>query len=224
MSLVLIGLQDAELFVYIDDIIVYADSLEEHGKKVRRLFEKLRKAHLSLQPDKCEFLATEVEFLGHVVSSEGSDPKKLSAVEKFPTPKSQTNVRQFLGLAGYYRRFIEKFSARAKPLLDTLKKGLTFKWEKTQQVAFEDLKKALCSSPVLEYPDFSKKFILTTDASDFALAAVLSQGKLGEEHPIAYMSKLLNSARKNYGTTEKECLAIITAIMHFCTYTAPNLF
>ena len=113
------------MFVYIDDIIVYADSLEEHNKKVRRLFEKLRKAHLSLQPDKCEFLTTEVEFLGHVISSEGvkPDPKKLSAVEKFPTPKSQTNVRQFLGLAGYYRRFIENFSARAKPLSDTLKKG-----------------------------------------------------------------------------------------------------
>ena len=136
-------------------------------------------------------------------------------MEKFPTPKSQTNVRQFLGLAGYYRRFIENFSARAKPLSDTLKKGLKFKWEENQQVALEVLKKTLCSPPVLEYPDFSKKFILTTDASDYALGVVLSQCKLGEEHPIAYMSKLLNPAQKNYGTTEKECLAIITAVMHF---------
>ena len=103
-------------------------------------------------------------------------------MEKFPTPESQCNVRQFLGLAGYYRRFIENF----------LKKDLTFKWEENQQVAFEDLKKALSSPPVLEYPDFSKKFILTTDASDYALGTVLSQGKLGEEHPLAYMSKLLN--------------------------------
>ena len=171
------GLQDVELFVYLDDVILASSSLEEHGVKLRRLFNRLSEANLVLQPDKCEFLTTEVEYLGHVINSNGvsPNPKKTSAVMNFPVPKNQKNVRQFLGLAGYYRRFIENFSGRAKPLSDLLKKTESFEWTETQKKSFDDLKLALCSAPVLIYPDFSQSFILTCVFSDFAIGAVLSQ-------------------------------------------------
>lgn len=220
MDRVLLGLQDSELFVYLDDIVLFASSLKEHGIKVRRLFDRLHNAKLSLQPDKCEFLNTEVIYLGHIISDEGvrPDPKKTEAVDKFPVPKTATNVRQFLGLAGYYRRFIKNFSEEAKPLSDLLKKNVEFKWGSDQQRSFDHLKKALCTTPVLQYPNFEEPFILTTDASNYAIGAVLSQGKIGEDKPVAYLSRLLNSAEKNYSTTEKECLAVVYAILHFRPY------
>lgn len=220
MDRVLLGLQDSELFVYLDDIVVFASSLQEHGTRMRRLFKRLEKSKLSLQPDKCEFLNTEVIYLGHIISNDGvrPDPKKTEAVDKFPVPKNVTNIRQFLGLAGYYRRFIENFSGKAKPLTNLLKKGIVFNWTQEQQESFDYLKKALCTYPILQYPDFTKPFILTTDASDQAVGAVLSQGKIGEDQPIAYFSKVLNPAEKNYGTTEKECLAVVYGILHFRPY------
>ena len=220
MNLVLMGLQDSELLVYLDDVIIFAADLEEHAKKVKRLFERLKAAKLSLQPDKCEFLATEVEYLGHVIDENGvrPDPKKTEAVRNFPKPKNKTNIRQFLGLAGYYRRFIEGFSSRARALSDLLKKTVAFEWTEKHQQSFEDLKNALCTAPVLQHPDFEKPFILTTDASYYAVGAVLSQGKVGEDRPIAYMSRMMKPAERNYGTTEKECLAIIYAILHYRPY------
>ena len=220
MNLVLMGLQDSELLVYLDDVIIFASDLEEHAKKVKRLFERLKAAKLSLQPDKSEFLATEVEYLGHIIDENGvrPDPKKTEAVRNFPKPKNQTNIRQFLGLAGYYRRFIEGFSSRARAFPDLLKKTVVFEWTEKHEQSFEDLKNALCIAPVLQHPDFEKPFILTTDASDYAVGAVLSQGKVGEYRPIAYMSKMMKPAERNYGTTEKECLAIIYAILHYRPY------
>lgn len=126
MNLLLLELQDAELLVYMDDIIVFASDLVEHEKKVRRLFKRLLNARLSLQR---EFLATEVEYLEHIINENGviPDPKKTEAVQNFPQPKSQTNIRQILGLAGYYRRFIEGFSKRARPLSELLKKTIPLK-------------------------------------------------------------------------------------------------
>ena len=123
-----------------------------------------------------------------------------------------------MGLAGYYLRFIEGFSSSARPLSDLLKKTVAFEWTQKHQQIFEDLKNALCIAPVLQYPDIEKPFILTTDASDYAVDAVLSQGKVGEDRPIAYMSKMMKPAERNYGTTEKECLAIIYAILHYRPY------
>jgi len=127
MDLVLSGLQGEELFVYMDDIVIYATSLEDHEKKYL-LIERLRKANLKLQSDKCEFLKNEVTYLGHVISEDGlkSDPKKLEAVRQFPRPKTPGNIKQFLGLAVYYRRFIPNFSILAKPLTNLLKNDTRF--------------------------------------------------------------------------------------------------
>lgn len=220
MDRVLTGLQGIEVFVYMDDIVVYARSLREHEIKFNKLAQRLRAANLHLQPDKCEFLRTEVTYLGHIISNDGvkPDPKKISAVKDFPTPKRAKNVKQFLGLAGYYRRFIPDFSKIAKPLTKLLKKNMTFVWEREQEEAFQRLRDALCSQPLLQYPDFTQPFVLTTDASGYAVGGVLSQGVIGKDLPVAYASRLLNPAEQNYSTIEKELLAIVHCVRHFRPY------
>ena len=202
MDLVLSGLQGQELFVYMDDIVIYAASLEEHERKYKLLIDRLRKANLKLQPDKCEFLKTEVTYLGHVISKDGvrPDPKKLDAVRHFPRPKTPKNIKQFLGLAGYYRRFIPSFSKLAKPLTNLLKNDTTFEWTFAQEESFETLKQRLCEEPVLQYPDFSKPFILTTDASGIAVGGILSQGEINKDQPIAYASRTLIDNELKYDT------------------------
>ncbi|CAK9796607.1 Retrovirus-related Pol polyprotein from transposon 297 [Anthophora quadrimaculata] len=220
MDSVLSGLQGNEMFVYLDDIVIYASSLTEHNIKFNKLADRLRKANLSLQPDKCEFLRKEVAYLGHVIGRDGvkPDPRNVKAVRDFPVPKNAKNIKQFLGLAGYYRRFIPKFSHIAKPLTALLKQDAKFHWNKEQEKAFTTLRDMLCTEPILQYPDFSKQFIVTTDASGYAIGAVLSQGKVGRDLPIAYASRLLNSAEQNYSTIEKECLAIMYAVQYFRPY------
>ncbi|CAK9811734.1 Retrovirus-related Pol polyprotein from transposon 297 [Anthophora quadrimaculata] len=220
MDSVLSGLQGNEMFVYLDDIVIYASSITEHNVKFRKLSDRLRKANLKLQPDKCEFLRTEVAYLGHVIGRDGvkPDPRNVKAVKDFPAPKTTKNIKQFLGLAGYYRRFIPKFSHIAKPLTALLKKDAKFEWKAEQERAFNTLREMLCSEPILQYPDFTKPFIVTTDASGYAVGAVLSQGKIGKDLPIAYASRLLNAAEANYATIEKECLAIMYAVQYFRPY------
>jgi len=220
MDNVLSGLQGNELFVYMDDIVIYARSLKEHEVKFNRLMARLREANLKLQPDKCEFLRKEVAYLGHIISEEGvkPDPHKIKAVINFPAPRNPKNIKQFLGLVGYYRRFIPQFSKIAKPLTDLLKKNRPFKWELSQTNAFNILRESLCSEPILQYPDFTQPFILTTDASGYAIGGVLSQGKIGKDLPISYVSRILNKAEQNYSTIEKECLAIVYCTNHFRPY------
>lgn len=220
MDQVLTGLQGIELFVYLDDIVIYARSLEEHEIKFQRLMKRLEEANLFLQPDKCEFLKKEVAYLGHIITENGvrPDPKKVSAVENFPTPKTRKNIKQFLGLAGYYRRFIENFSKIAKPLSDLTKQSVAFEWKQEQQEAFNKLKHALCSEPILQYPNFDEPFIITTDASGYAIGAILSQGKIGSDLPIAYASRVLNDAETRYSPTERELLALVYAVKHFRPY------
>lgn len=182
--------------------------------------ERLREANLKLQPDKCQFLRREVTYLGHVISNKGvkPDPKKLEAVREFPTPKTPKNIKQFLGLAGYYRRFIPEFSKLARSLTQLLKNETPFEWGINQQRSFEILKKELCKEPVLQYPDFSKPFILTTDASGYAIGGILSQGVVNKDQPIAYASRTLNDSEVKYDTYEKEALAIVYCVKHFRPY------
>ena len=182
MDLVLSGLQGVELYVYLDDIIVFASDLEEHGKKFRRLMKRLDEANITIEPSKCQFLQREARFLGHIAGNGQirPDPKKIKAVRDFPTPINKRKVKQFYGLASYYRRFVKNFAEIAHPLsqLTEIKEGKNprpFVWGKAEQKAFEQLKECLCSKPVLAAPDLSKEFIVTTDASDFALGAILSQ-------------------------------------------------
>ncbi|CAK9834654.1 Retrovirus-related Pol polyprotein from transposon 17.6 [Anthophora retusa] len=220
MDQVLTGLQGTELFVYLDDIVVYSSSLREHEIKVKKLLSRLREHGLTLQTNKCQFLRKEVTYLGHVVSADGvkPDPRNLQAVKEFPVPKSQKNIQQFLGLTGYYRRFIQDYSVKAKPLIKLLGKGIRFNWTQEQQKSFEQLRNELCTQPILQYPDFNRPFIITTDASDFAVGAVLSQGEIGRDLPIAYASRSLNKAERNYSATEKECLAMVYAVQYFRPY------
>ena len=206
MNSVLTGLQGLKCLVYLDDIVVYGASLEDHNRRLKEVLKRLRENNLKLQPDKCEFLRKEVIYLGHIISENGiqPDPSKLKAIKEFPTPKKVKDIQSFIGLAGYYRKFIEDFSKIAKPLTKLTKKTEKFEWTSEQQNAFDILKEKLTTAPVLKYPDFTQEFIVTTDAPDYAIGAVLSQGSVGQDRPIAYASRVLSRAEQNYSTTEKK--------------------
>jgi hypothetical protein len=220
MNNVLMGLIGTRCFVYLDDIIIFGETLEDHHIRLREVLDRLRQYNLKIEPDKCEFLKTELTYLGHVVTGEGvkPDPQKVHAISNFPTPKNRTDVKSFLGLAGYYRRFIPHFSKIAKPLNDLQKKDQQWKWEQEQIQSFQQLQSILTEEPVLQYPDFTKPFIVTTDASGFAIGAILSQGKVGEDKPIAYASRTLSDSEQNYSTIERELISIIWACKHFRPY------
>ena len=220
MNNVLSGLIGIKCLVYLDDIIVYGKDLRDHNHKLIEVFERLREHNLKIQPDKCEFLTRECVYLGHVISEHGIKPdeRKVKAVLNFPEPTNVKEIKSFLGLSGYYRKFIESYSAKAKPLTNLLKKDTKFEWTEDCQKSFDSLKKSLCSEPILKYPDFSKPFILTTDASNKALGAILSQGEIGKDLPIAYASRTLSKSENNYSTTELECLAIVYGVKQFRPY------
>lgn len=203
--------------VYLDDVIVYSSDLDGHGERLAHILQRVEEAGLKVNLSKCRFAQGEVRYLGHIVSAEGvkPDPGKISAVQSFPTPSSAKEVKSFLGLAGYYRRFIPKFSEMSKPLTSLLGKDKTFHWSDREQKAFDDLRGALCSSDVLIYPDFRDPFLLSTDASGVALGAVLSQIREGHERPVAYASRQLSRAEQNYSTTERELLAVVWATAQF---------
>ena len=225
MNLALDGLTWTYCLVYLDDVIIWSATFEDHLHRLRQVFEKIRMAKLKLKPSKCQFLKTQVKFLGHVVSSQGikTDPEKVESVKTWPTPADVKELQGFLGLASYYRRFISDFSIIAEPLNKLCRKGVPFHWLQEQQSAFEELKHRLTSAPVLAYPDFSPgvgSFILDTDASQqLGLGAVLSQSQQdGTERVIAYASRSLNDHEKNYCTTRLEMLALVTYVDYFRYY------
>lgn len=204
-------------FIYMDDVVVFSKSLEEHKQHLQRIFSKVREFNLKIQLDKSEFLRKDVEFLGHVITPEGikPNPTKIEAIEKFPLPKTTKEIKSFLGLVGYYRRFIANFANLVSPLTKCLKKGAKIIIDDPDYLAaFHSCRELLMNAPILAYPDFSKQFRLTTDASNVAVAGVLSQAN----RPIAYYSRTLNSAEKNYSTIEKELLAILDSTKHFRPY------
>lgn len=220
MNKVLIGINGIKAFVYLDDIIIYAKDLPDHSQKITEIFQRLRQYNLKLQPLKCEFLRKEVNYLGHQITDEGvkPDPQKISCVKQFPIPRNVKEVKSFLGLSGYYRRFIRNYGQIAKPLTSLLKKDVTFRWSDLCQQSFEQLKDLLTQAPILQYPDFSKTFNLTCDASDYAIGCVLSQGPIGKDLPIAFASRTLNKAEVNYNTTEKELTSIVWGIKTYRPY------
>lgn len=204
-------------FVYMDDVIIFSKSLQDHLIHIKRIFKKFREVNLKIQLDKSEFLSREVAFLGHVITPEGikPNPDKIAAIQNFPIPKTVKEIRSFLGLVGYYRRFIPNFSKITNPMNRCLRKGTKIETDHPQYIeSFEKCKSALTNSPILQYPDFSEPFTLTTDASNIAIGAVLSQkGK-----PVAYYSRTLITAERNYSTIERELLAIIDSCKHFRPY------
>jgi RNase H-like domain found in reverse transcriptase/Reverse transcriptase (RNA-dependent DNA polymerase)/Aspartyl protease/Zinc knuckle len=215
------GLIGKSVVVYLDDLNIYSKTFEDHLEHLQEVFNILQKAGLKLKPQKCVFAQKNLKFLGYVVGEHGisTDPAKIEVVKTFPVPKNLRQLRGFLGLASYYRRFVEGFTKIAAPLNELLKKKVRYKWTGTQQQAFERLKAHLTSAPILAYPDFEKEFILFTDASDLALGAILSQvDQKGHERVIAYASRTLAPAEKNYSVTEKECLAVVWAVTYFRQY------
>ncbi|PAA61768.1 hypothetical protein BOX15_Mlig029272g4 [Macrostomum lignano] len=219
MELIMSGLTWEEVLVYVDDLIVFSKSFDQHLVSLRRVFERLRSAGLKLNKDKTVFAYRSVKYLGHVVSSEGiqPDPSKVEALTKIKTPSSAEEVRRFIGMLGFYRRFIHDFSRIAAPLhAATQKTGFT--WTDECESAFTELKERICKAPVLRLPDFSRPFILSCDASAFAVGAVLSQAHGDAELPVAFASRTLNKAERNYSATDRELLALVWSLKHFRSY------
>ena len=205
---------DDFIVIFLDDILVYSRDLLSHVTHVRKTFEVLRHHSLYAKVSKCEFFLHSVHYLGHIVSENGlfPDPAKVKAVADWRVPTNVSEVRSFLGLAGYYRRFIKDFAKIAAPLTNLTRKDRPFTWSLREGEAFNELKTVLQKAPVLQLADQSKAYIVTTDASDYAMGAVLSQMGEDGEHPVAYESRKMNPAEQNYPTHERELLAVIHAL------------
>lgn len=211
----------SHVFVYLDDLLVVSQTFEEHLTHLMEVSTNLRKANLTINVEKSSFGLSRVKYLGYVVGH-GTlqvDQEKIKAIEDFPVPKSIKQLRRFLGMTGWYRRFIQDFSTITFPLTEMLTKKKTFVWTDKAQEAFDQLKTRLTSAPLLIHPNYSKPFILQCDASTHGVGAVLAQkDDNGIEKPIAYMSHKLNKAQRNYTITELECLAVVMAIKKFRPY------
>jgi len=206
---------EAFSFPNIDDIIVYTRTFEEHLVRLEQMLERLDRDRWVLNVDKSKFLLPEVVFLGNRWSREGvsPDPDKVSCVALLPPPQNQTHLRSFLGCTNFFRHFIEHYAEIARPLSKLTSKKVVWRWADVQQRAFLTLKLALCTAPVLRYPDFDKEFIIETDASDGTVGGVLLQVFDGKHlQPVAYFSKNLTKEQRNYCTTERECLAVLEGI------------
>ena len=218
MAEVLKGLLWKTCLVYLDDILIFTDTFERHLVVMREVFERLRGAGLKLSTKKCFLGRAKVKYLGHIVSADGieTNPKKISAVKDAEPPTNVTQVRQFLGLAGYYRRYVQGFSEIAKPLHDLTRIDHKFEWGPAQEKAFQTLKEKLTQAPILMYPLMDgTPFIVQTDASDYSVGYVLSQIQDELERVICYGGRSLTDVEQRYSTPEKEFLAVVYAI-HDC--------
>lgn len=203
--------------VYLDDILIFSTTLNEHIENIKKIFNKLKEYNLKIQIDKCKFFAKETEYLGHILTPEGvkPNPKKVEDIAKLKLPETEKQIKSFLGVTGYYRKFIRDYAKVAQPMTKYLKKNAKINLKDTNYInSFEKLKKLITEAPILKYPDFKKNFKLVTDASAYAIGAVLQQ----ENHPVCYASRTLNEHERNYSTTEKELLAIVWATNYFRPY------
>lgn len=210
-----------KVFCYLDDIIVVSETFEQHISLLFKVYEKLSYAGLTINFEKSQFFRKELKYLGYIVDEKGlrADPNKIDAVLAFPVPSSKKDVRRFLGTCSWFRRFIPNFSTIASPLSKlTSSKHNKFVWNTDADVAFSKLKQCLVSTPILACPDFSLPFSVHCDASNSGVGAMLTQEQNNKEVVIAYMSKSLNKNEQNYSTTERETLAVITALEHWRCY------
>jgi len=221
MECVLSDLTFEQRLIYLDDIIVFSTTFDEHLQRRGQVFLALRAAHLQLKLSKCSFMQKEVVYLGHIVSADGvkPDPRKVSAVSDSPSPSSIKELKHFLGLTNYYRKFICSYASIADPLYKLLKGNKkSFQWTTACQQAFDALKAKFTTSPILGYPDFTRPFVLYSDASDCAIGAVLSQLQNSQETVICYWSRQLTKPERNYSTIEQEALAVVGAVKEFYPY------
>ena len=220
MNNILRGLTDEICHVYLDDIIIFSTSLQQHKDRLDKVFKRLRENGVKISLDKCEFMRKELRYLGHLITSEGvkPDPSKIEVIKKYPLPKTKTEIKAFAGLLGYYRKFIKDYAKILKPMTKCLAKDQQVIINDEYRACFEKCKTLLCNDPILIYPNFEEPFIITTDASNFAIGAILSQGKLGNDKPVAYASRTLSKTEIKYSTLEKEFLSIIYACKQFRPY------
>ena len=205
---------DKFVIVYLDDVLIFSRNDEEHHRHVRLVLERLREHQLYASREKCEFGRRSVLFLGHIISEKGlgMDPSKVSAIREWPTPRSVEDIRAFLGLAGYYRRFVHMFSKIAAPLTNLTRNEVRFVWTSVEQEAFDALKTALMNGPILIVPNDDLPYTVTTDASGFAIGASLCQDHGRGLQPVAFMSHRMTGAQMNYPVHEQELLALMDSL------------
>ena len=224
---VLQGLNWKNVLAYIDDILVFSKNFEDHLKHLEQVFSRLKKANLKLKPSKCQFGLSEVQYLGHILSKDGvkMDPKKIDIVRNYPAPRNQKETRQFLGLCNYYRKFVEGYSKCTVPLNALLQKENDFKWTTKCQESFDLLKSKLTSAPILAFPDMTKPFQLTTDASGLAIGYILGQkDDQNRERIISFGGRALRKEEKKWTVSELECLAVLEGIKQNKVYLSHNKF
>jgi hypothetical protein len=216
MNTIFAALLRRGVLVFMDDIIIYSATLEEHVKLLAEVFAILEKHQFYIKRSKCVFAQQAMEYLGHVISAEGvaTDPTKVQAMVNCPTPTNVKKLRGFLALTGYYQKFIEHYGMVARPLNELLKKGCQFQWIAQTDRAFQLLKQKMVQAPILAMPNYEAPFMLETDASDYGIGAVLMQAN----HLVAYLSKHLCPRSQAMLVYEKECLAILMAIEKWRTY------
>jgi RNase H-like domain found in reverse transcriptase/Reverse transcriptase (RNA-dependent DNA polymerase)/Integrase zinc binding domain/Integrase core domain len=226
MDIVLAGLKWRCCLVYLDDIIVYSPTFDQHLSDLQNVLQALAAAHLTLKASKCYFCRREMKFLGHVITSNGikPDPGLTSTITQFPQPAKIKDVQAFLGLTGYYRRFIQNYAKIAEPLLKLLRSrdmsshNTNIQWNDDCTSAFLTLKQRLVSAPIMQPPDFNYSFILELDACEYGIGCVLTQEYHNHKYVIAYASRTLSTAERNYSSVEREALAIVWATKHFRQY------
>ena len=221
MECTLAGLVGDQCLIYLDDVIIFSSTFNDHLRRLASVFDRLRAAGLKLKASKCHFIQEQVTYLGHIISSEGIKPDnaKLTAVTTYPTPQNTKEVKQFMDISNYYRCFIPAYAHIAEPLHRLLRKSpKTFQWTEQCEASFNTLKSKLTIPPILAFPRFMDPFIVSTDASDRAIGGVLSQIQDGHERVIAYWSRQLTKAQRNYSTIEREALAIVGAVKEFYPY------
>ncbi|EED18391.1 retrotransposon polyprotein, putative [Talaromyces stipitatus ATCC 10500] len=206
---------------YLDDILIFSNSMEEHVKHVKLVLEQLKTAKLQVKLKKCEFHVQETDFLGHRITQEGIqiEKEKVQAIKDWPQPRNLKELQSFIGLINYYRRYIENYAKIMTPMFKLLKKEIPYEWNEEQQKAFEEAKKRLTKAPILAQHDPELPTTLETDASDFAIGATMTQpGTDGRPRPVAYYSRKLIDAELNYEIHDKELLAIVSALRHWRVY------
>jgi len=227
MSTIFSSMSWKYVLIYLDDILVFSKDFEQHLDHLQAVFAKLKEVNLKLKPSKCHFALSKVSYLGHILTKDGisTDPAKIKAIQSFPIPENIHKLRSFLGLCNYYRKFIKNYAIITAPLHRLLQKDAKFEWTDEADIAFNELKQALTTAPILSFPDFNKPFILYTDASDYAIGYILGQkDDKGRERVIAYAGTSLTKSQRNYHITEKECLALVSGIKHFHSYLANGKF
>ena len=207
---------------FMDDILLATETWEEHMAALREVLQRLKEARLTARPSKCEIGFSSLDFLGFVISEDSKRPEdgKVEKILSAPNPRTKSEVRSLLGLIGFYREFVPNFAAITSPLSDMVKKGRPNQvvWTEAAEKALDTVKKRLATQPILRLPDFSKPFILSTDASEKGLGAVLFQETDGVKFPVRYASRKLSTCEQSYATVEKECLAAVWGIEKFQKY------